>query len=375
MVECRSHLRRTPPTTALNGAEGPKPRDAPGVDRAVEPGQRRVPVLTDQAGEPARNSPSSLRWSSTSSADVRVGPRGPARGAAGAGPGAARSLALKPAAVGAARRRARRAGAFRCRPIDSARWAMVRLEEHARIEHRVAPVAEHLEADGADDRRPGLEASTTFSTGMLGEQARRSPGPPPRQLLGHRAAAAPGPSRPAALRLHHAGGPGRPPRGRTARPCPPAPGSPGPGVPKISPHSWGCAQRPAPRRARGTASQRSASPAAPAGPSRSARLGRPLGLVGQRLVGTEDEGAQQGIAPVEVAVQRGGGHPQVPGDGAQGERGGAVAGQVLPGPRPGSPPSSPRGPAPGPCGADGRRALAGAGHGASLPALIENTST
>ena len=58
----------------------------------------------------------------------------------------------------------------------------------------------------------------------------------------------------------------------------------------------------------------------------------------------------EGVAAVEVAVERGGCHPQVAGDGAQGEGGGALTGEVLPRPRPGSPPSSPPGPAPGPCG-------------------------
>ena len=55
---------------------------------------------------------------------------------------------------------------------------------------------------------------------------------------------------------------------------------------------------------------------------------RPLGLGGQRLVGGQDERAQQGVAAVEVPVQRRRGHSQVAGDGAQGEGRRTVTGEV-----------------------------------------------
>ena len=60
-------------------------------------------------------------------------------------------------------------------------------------------------------------------------------------------------------------------------------------------------------------------------------VGGLFGALGQGFVGGKDEGAQQGVAPVEVPVEGGGGHAQVTGDGAQGEGGGSVPGQVISG--------------------------------------------
>ena len=43
-------------------------------------------------------------------------------------------------------------------------------------------------------------------------------------------------------------------------------------------------------------------------------IGGLFGAPGQGFVGGEDEGAQQGVAPVEVPVEGGKGHAQVTGD-------------------------------------------------------------
>ena len=202
------------------------------------------------------------------------------------------------------------------------------LEEQARFEHRVAPVAEHLQADGADDRRPGLERQHH----LLDRQARQQPvahgchGRTQLRRHGLRLGARTESAR--LLRRHQRADEGRRhPRVRLDRVLrclvardgraedqPPLVGM------REGPPAQGAGHRHPPR---GVAGRRRRDVAL--GP-----VGRPLGLARQRLVGPEDEGAQQGIAPVEVAVQRGGGHPQVPGDGAQGQRGGAVAGDVLP---------------------------------------------
>ena len=77
-------------------------------------------------------------------------------------------------------------------------------------------------------------------------------------------------------------------------------------------------------------------------------VGGLFGALGQGFVGGQDEGAQQGVASVEVPVEGGGSHAQVTGDGAQGEGGGSVPGQVISGHGQDLPGHLLCGPAPGP---------------------------
>ena len=79
--------------------------------------------------------------------------------------------------------------------------------------------------------------------------------------------------------------------------------------------------------ARGTSAKRSASDRL----VRAARSAACFGAAGQGLVGRQDEGAQEGVTPVEVAVEGRRGHAQFPGDGAQRQGGGSVSGQLRPG--------------------------------------------
>ena len=76
--------------------------------------------------------------------------------------------------------------------------------------------------------------------------------------------------------------------------------------------------------ARGTAAQCVMGSA----PAASAACEAPFGLVGQRPVGPEDERAEEGVTPVEVAVEGRGGHLELAGDGAQREGCRTLPGQM-----------------------------------------------
>ncbi len=259
--------------------------------------------------------------------DGRVGPRGPARGSAGTGAGAAGRAALKRCAA----RSAVRQGAAP-RPSDSPSRRIGVLEEQLRLQHRVAPVPEHLEADGADERRPRLDDEHHLLDRHAGQE--------PLAHGRHRCARArPTPSVVTLVRAEAARLLGRHQRAHQGR------GHPGVGLDGVlgrlvardrgaedQPPLVRVLEGPAPQGARDRQPTLGVAGRPGLRVCRCLRLiRRPLRLGGQRLVGGEDQRCQQRVPSVEVAVQRRGGHPQVTGDGAQGESGGTVTGDVRAG--------------------------------------------
>ena len=202
----------------------------------------------------------------------------------------------------------------------------------------------------ADDRRPGLDHQHHLRRRHVGEAAPRSPAPPRRAARGRSASSwSAACSRPAASastigRTRAADGAGVGLHRLLGR-LVPGHRRPEDEAPLVrvrqGPAHGGRAAPPA-------SARRRPPPRLSPCPRLGRPVGRPLGLVGQRLVGAEDERARAG----RRARRNSGRGPTVPSRGPG--RWSAGTGRPRPpgphagGPRPGSPPSSPPAPAPGP---------------------------